>query len=101
MMSIKMNTEQHEVQVELEGKIFVEDAAILREKLLEEIGKGYHRFIIDMHQVSYIDSSGLGVLVAIHKRAIENGGGVAIKGLQGAVKDLFFMTRLNKVFEIY
>ncbi|MEA4901948.1 STAS domain-containing protein [Desulfitobacterium sp.] len=99
-MSFEISVNQQEVLVIVEGKIFVEDAAQLREKLLELIDQGHRRFIIDMHKAIYIDSSGLGVLVAIHKRAIENGGGVVIRGLQGVVKDLFLMTRLNKVFEM-
>lgn len=99
-MSFQINDDHQEILVNLEGKIFVEDAAQLRERLLDLINQGHRRFMIDMRGVSYIDSSGLGVLVAIHKRALDNGGGVVIKGLQGAVKDLFFMTRLNKVFEI-
>lgn len=99
-MSFEISVNQQEVLVIVEGRIFVEDAAQLREKLLELIDQGHRRFIIDMHQAMYIDSSGLGVLVAIHKRAVENGGGVVIRGLQGVVKDLFLMTRLNKVFEM-
>ena len=62
--------------------------------------KGHNMFIVDLGAVDYIDSSGLGTLVAIHKRALQNGGCVVIKGLHGLVKDLFEMTRLNKVFEI-
>lgn len=99
-MSFEISVNQQEVLVIVEGRIFVEDAAQLREKLLELIDQGHRRFIIDMHKAMYIDSSGLGVLVAIHKRAVENGGGVVIRGLQGVVKDLFLMTRLNKVFEM-
>lgn len=99
-MAFDVQADKQEVRVSLEGKIFVEDAAQLREKLLDLIAAGYRRFVINMSKTTYIDSSGLGVLVAIHKRAIENGGGVVIQGLQGAVKELFLMTRLNKVFDI-
>ncbi|MGI1659850.1 MAG: STAS domain-containing protein [Desulfitobacterium sp.] len=99
-MSINIQSDKPEVQVELEGKIYVEDAAILRENLLQLIEKGKTHFIFDMTKLNYIDSSGLGVLVAIHKRAVERGGGIVVKGLQGAVKELFLLTRLNRVFEI-
>ncbi|AGA70545.1 anti-sigma-factor antagonist [Desulfitobacterium dichloroeliminans LMG P-21439] len=99
-MSINIQSDKLEVQVELEGKIYVEDAAILRENLLQLIDQGKTRFIFDMSKLNYIDSSGLGVLVAIHKRTIERGGGIVVKGLQGAVKELFSLTRLNRVFEI-
>lgn len=99
-MSIDIRVEKNEVYVELEGKIYVEDAAVMREKLIELTEQGKSRFMFDMQKLNYIDSSGLGVLVAIHKRAIERGGGIVVRGLQGAVKELFQLTRLNKVFEI-
>lgn len=89
-----------EVLVSLTGSLYVEEAAALREKLLEYIQAGQRNFAIDLRGVDYIDSSGLGVLVAIQKRALQSGGKVVIKGLQGTVKELFEMTRLTKVFEI-
>ncbi|HWR08903.1 STAS domain-containing protein [Sporomusa sp.] len=90
----------NEVHVTLTGSIYVEEATAIRAKLIEYIDKGFKRFIITMQNVDYIDSSGLGVLVAVQKRAVQNGGGVAIKGIKGIVKELFELTRLNKVFEI-
>lgn len=89
------------MHVTLSGKIYVEQAADIREKLLKEMEKGHTQFLIHFSQVDYIDSSGLGVVVAIHKRAIQKGGKVCIQGLQGGVKELFELTRLNRVFEIY
>ena len=68
--------------------------------LLGYIEKEHKNFIIDFAGVDYIDSSGLGMLVAIRKRALENGGSIVIKGLHGLIKDLFVLTRLDKVFEI-
>ncbi len=90
----------NEVHVTLTGSIYVEEATAIRGKLIEYIDQGFRRFVITMQNVDYIDSSGLGVLVAVQKRAVQNGGGVAIKGIKGIVKELFELTRLNKVFEI-
>lgn len=86
--------------VTLDGSLYVEEAAILRERLLEYIHTGQRDFVVDLKEVDYIDSSGLGVLVAIQKRALQNGGKVVIRGLRGTVRELFEMTRLTKVFEI-
>jgi anti-sigma B factor antagonist len=88
------------VLVSLSGSIYVEEAAQIRESLIGYIEKGHKKFLIDLGDVDYIDSSGLGTLVAIQKRALQNGGSVVIKGLKGLVKDLFELTRLTKVFEI-
>ena len=88
------------VLVTLSGSIYVEEAAQIRESLIGYIEKGHKTFTIDLGDVDYIDSSGLGTLVAIQKRALQHGGSVVIKGLKGLVKDLFELTRLTKVFEI-
>jgi anti-sigma B factor antagonist len=88
------------VLVNLSGSIYVEEAAQIRESLIGYIEKGHKTFVVDLGSVDYIDSSGLGTLVAIQKRALQNGGSVIIKNLKGLVKDLFELTRLTKVFEI-
>lgn len=88
------------VNVVLKGKIYVDEATMLREEIFPLIEKGQKQFVFHLSDVDYIDSSGLGVMVAIQKRALQNGGGVIIKGLFGSVKELFELTRLTKVFEI-
>lgn len=88
------------VTVSLVGDIYVEDASVLREELLERIQSGAKYFEFDMTKVGYIDSSGLGVLVAVQKQTVKMGGRVTLRGLNGLVSELFQLTRLNKVFEI-
>jgi anti-sigma B factor antagonist len=97
-VEISTNTNREEVAVKLVGSLYVEDAAILREKLLAFMESGYKQFIITLHDVEYIDSSGLGVLVAIQKKALQKEGSVVLVGAKGIVKELFELTRLNKVF---
>jgi len=100
-MIVSIKNEHGQVVVELEGKIYVEDAAELREKLLDQIQQGRREFLILMERVEFMDSTGLGVLVAVQKRALEQGGrGIKIRGLSGAVKEIFDLTRLNRVFEM-
>ena len=90
----------NQVQAALQGAIYVEEAAALRETLLDYIEKGHNTFLIDLESVDYIDSSGLGTLVSIQKQALQHGGGVTLKGIHGLVKDVFELTRLDKVFKI-
>ena len=89
-----------QVKVTPRGKIYVDEATIIREKLFPYMDKGCKQFVFNLSEVDYIDSPGLGVLVALQKRAHLNGGGVVILGLQGDVKALFELTRLTNVFEI-
>jgi anti-sigma B factor antagonist len=88
------------VLVSLLGEMYVEDAAKFREETMKHLESGHINFEIDMAKMDYIDSSGLGVLVALQKRAIQKQGKVVIRGLNGNVKDLFELTRLIRVFEI-
>jgi anti-sigma B factor antagonist len=97
-LEITTNISEKEVIVTLAGSMYVEDAAVLREKLMGFIESGYKQFIIKLHNVDYIDSSGLGVLVAIQKKVLPKDGHVTLTGAKGVVKELFELTRLNKVF---
>lgn len=99
-MKQEFSIDQNQVTAMLAGGLYVEDAVALRETLLSYIEQGYKQYMIDLSRVDYIDSSGLGVLVAVQKRALQKGGGVTIKGLKGVVKEVFELTRLTKVFDI-
>lgn len=82
------------------SQIYIEDAAAMRDAFKEALEKGHKHFAVDFSDTSYIDSAGLGVLVSIHKKALVVGGGVKLIDLKGNVKDIFELTRLNKVFDI-
>lgn len=88
------------VLVTLSGSMYMSDAAQLRENLLVYLDKGNANFIVDLGGLDYIDSAGLGTLVAIQKRALQQGGEIIIRGLKGLVKELFELTRLTSVFQI-
>jgi anti-sigma B factor antagonist len=99
-MKINFTIVDKKVVIKLEGSLFVEDALLLRTKALEYFAQGHQDFLVDLSHVDYIDSSGLGVLVALQKRALERHGALQIHGLTGVVQELFELTRLNKIFEI-
>ena len=90
----------NQVQVFLAGSIYSEDARQIQEKTLRFIEHGHKTFAFDMSEVDYIDSSGLGVFVSINKQTMKKGGSMKISGTQGLVKEIFEMTRLNKVLGI-
>jgi len=91
--------EENHVQVNLSGSMYVAEAALLRENLVDHIAQGHKNFIIDLGAVDYIDSSGLGTLLHIRKQTLKKGGSVTINGLQGLVKELFEMTKVNDLFD--
>ena len=99
-MTMDIEVRDNQVMIAVSGSIYIEEAANIREQLIGYLEKGYKDFIINMGNVDYIDSSGLGVLVGIQKRALQQGGSVRIQDIRGLVKELFELTRLTKVFGI-
>lgn len=73
----------------------------LRGRLTELIDKGQIRVVLDLGGVAYIDSSGLGALVASMKRARGAGGDIKLCALQPDVRSIFDMTRLIKVIDVH
>ena len=57
--------------------------------------------VMDLSGVDFLDSSGLGSLIALLKRVSERGGDMKIAGLQKKVRMVFEITRAFKVFEIF
>ncbi len=58
-------------------------------------------YVIDLKQVDFMDSAGLGTLIALLKRITERGGDMKIACLQKKPRMVFEITRAYKVFEIY
>lgn len=92
--------EDDKVRIFLTGSIYIEEAKLIQEKILSFIEHGQKRFLFDLSEVDYIDSSGLGVFISIKRQALKRGGCMEISGIQGMVKELFVLTRLTKVFGI-
>ena len=66
-----------------------------------EIASNGKKFIFNLSSCEFIDSTFLSALVISYKRIVENGGELIIIGLKPAVKSMFQLTRLDKIFEIY
>jgi len=88
------------VEVTLSGKVYAEEASVIREQVFPLIGEGHCFFHFRMHDLVYMDSSGLGMLLALQKRAAKLGGEVRISGLQGDLLRLFELTKLTALFRV-
>ncbi len=86
----------------LGGKITLGSGDVkLKEKLVAELSKGKKKIVVDLGEVSYIDSAGLGELVAAYTSAKKQGATVKLANLTKKVNDLLDITRLSTVFETY
>ena len=96
----ELTINRNQVQVNLSGSIYVENVAEILDSFNGLIDKGYTTLIVDLSSVDYIDSAGLGALIAIHKRARVRSGGLMIKGQKGLIKELLELTRVDKVLAV-
>ena len=67
----------------------------------QEAEKDIKYYVIDLEQVDFMDSAGLGTLIAVLKRLTERGGDMKIANLQKKPRMVFEITRAYKVFGIY
>jgi anti-sigma B factor antagonist len=88
--------------VDLSGKITIgEGDVVLREKVTDLLESGQMSVLLNLEKVSYMDSAGIGELVACYKRAKEKGGNVKLLNPSGKVYDLLSLTKLEEVFETF
>ena len=73
-----------------------------KDYMIELMKKGQNNFILDLSKVSFMDSSGLGAVVAVRKELQSaEGENLFLASPQPAVSDLFDLTCMDKVFNIY
>jgi anti-sigma B factor antagonist len=83
------------------GDLDMGTADQMKRTLTELIEKGQSKLVMDLTGVAYVDSSGLGALVATMKQARAVGGNLKLCGLQEDVRSIFEMTRLIKVMAVH
>ena len=103
-MSVKMTTRQvGEVTViDAVGRITLGDgASTFRDTIRDLAGKGHKKLLLNLAEVSYIDSSGIGEMVSGFTTVTSQGGQVKLLNLTKRVKDLLQITKLYTVFEVF
>jgi len=103
---VRMQTSMREVGdvvvLEVGGRITLgEGNMILRDVVRDLVDKGNRKFVMNLAEVLYVDSSGLGELVKAHATVSGKGGQLKLVSLNQRVHDLLQMTRLIKVFDIH
>lgn len=84
-----------------EERIDAHNSGDLKSFIIDMIEGGESNIVVQLQQVKFIDSSGLGALLAGFKHAAAKSGKLALSNMQPQVLSMFELTRLNRVFEIY
>ena len=103
-MSVKLNTRQvGEVSVvDVAGRITLgEGSSAMRDLLRKMVGEGNKKILLNLGEVSYIDSSGIGELVSGFTTVTNSGGQLKLLNLNKRVKDLLQITKLYTVFDVH
>jgi anti-sigma B factor antagonist len=88
--------------VDVAGRITLgEGASTLRDTIRGLIAKDQKKIVLNLGEVSYIDSSGIGELVSGFTTVTNHGGVLKLLGLTKRVQDLLQITKLYTVFDIY
>lgn len=103
-MSVKLTTRQvgDVTVIDAAGRITLgEGASTFRDLIRDLAAKGDKKLLLNLGEVSYIDSSGIGELVSGFTTVTNHGGSLKLVGLSKRVKDLLQITKLYTVFEAY
>jgi len=87
--------------VDMSGRITLgEGSVVLRDSIRDLIGKGQKKILLNLGDVTYIDSSGIGELVSAFTAVRREGGELKLLNLTKKVHDLLQITKLYTVFDI-
>ncbi|MEO8099657.1 MAG: STAS domain-containing protein [Acidobacteriota bacterium] len=103
-MSVKMTTRQvgDVTVVDAVGRITLGDgASTFRDTVRDLANAGSNKLLLNLAEVSYIDSSGIGEMVSGFTTVTNQGGQVKLLNLTKRVKDLLQITKLYTVFEVF
>lgn len=88
--------------LDLSGRLTSTDGAgRLKEKVTSLIFEGQKNIILNLGNLTYMDSAGLGEMVACHSTAAKSGGAVKLANTTGKLKDLLAITKLVTVFDAH
>jgi anti-sigma B factor antagonist len=90
------------IVIDVSGRITLgEGCAQLRELIRDQLSKGNKQILLNLADVTYIDSSGIGELVSAYTAVSNQGGQLKLLNLTKKVHDLLQITKLYTVFDIH
>ena len=100
-MDITIRESGEVVIMDINGEIDLYNAPDIKESIKAQIESGKTNIIINLDKVSYIDSSGIGVLISSLSNLKKAGGSLKIINVYASVRKVFELTKLTSFFDIY
>ena len=95
-MDISIQIDNQWVVVKLNGSLVASTCEELKGQMTKLMGRNYLHFILDMEQVEFMDSSGLGSCIALNRESAGKGGKIVCCNLKDNVRKIFQMTRADQ-----
>lgn len=86
--------------VEVDGEVDAHTAPMVREAVIKLVDEGHRHFVLDLGFVTFMDSMGLGVIVAVTKRIREHEGSLRIASVSGRMLRIFELSGMRESYEI-
>jgi anti-sigma B factor antagonist len=87
--------------VKVQGEVDVYTAPKLREEIHRRLDQGDNRIVVDLTNVAYMDSSGLGVLIGALKRSREENGDLIVASPNPRISRILDVTGLSRIFNVH
>ena len=102
-MHISERTVGDVVIVDVSGKVTLGDGGdvVLKDKMQSLVQQGRKKVLLNLADVSYVDSAGLGEIVQSYATVMKNGGALKLLNVTKRLKDLLSITKLLTVFECF
>ena len=102
-MEISQRTVSDVVIVDISGKITLGEGgdAILKDKMRSLIQQGHKKLLLNLGDVAYVDSAGLGEIVQAYATVNKDGGKLKLLNVTKRIKDLLSITKLLTVFDTF
>ncbi|WP_425446151.1 STAS domain-containing protein [Dethiothermospora halolimnae] len=90
-----------EVKIVLPEEFVIDEIEDFRQRTNELFEDGINKITVVLSQCKFMDSTGLGVLMSVHKKCVSNGGRLTLSSIKDPnVRKIFRLTRLDEVFNI-
>jgi len=100
-MEIRVSENDSVLTLSLKGRLDFSSSSELKEQILEHVKQGKKNIVLNLDQVDFINSSGLGTLVSILKEVRLAKGKMVLSNLATYVQEIFEITQLSHIFEIF
>ena len=100
-LDIRESTREGVTVLTMKGRLAVGESNVLRQKIIDVSAAGVANVVLDLSQLDYIDSTGLGIMVICYTSLKKQGGGMKLVNLNKRNVELLLLTKLHTVFEVF